>query len=253
MRIGTSISLLCLPCGGASATMYARWRLRLPRWIQLLPVEMPGRGARAAEPFSSNFDELVEQLCLEHAHALERPYALFGHSMGGLLAYGMAIRLQQWRKRLPVMLFTSASSAPASADWRQHRRVSDAVLMNALRRYGGTPEDVFESPEMLRLAMDALAADYRLCNSFEYRGPAYLPVPLRVFAGQEDEIPPARLEGWRRETSASYSLHWFSGGHFYLRPQERTVVRLVEKELCAELRTRKEMTEAASPALPAQF
>lgn len=248
-----SISLLCLPCGGASATMYARWRLRLPRWIHLLPIELPGRGARAAEPFGSNFDELVEQLCSEHAHVLERPYALFGHSMGGLLAYGMTVRLHQWRKRLPVVLFASASSAPSSPDWGHVRATSDAALESAMRRYGGTPEDVFETPEMLRLAMDALAADYRVCNSFDYRGPAYLPVPLHVLGGQQDEIPAARLEAWRRETTNHYALHWFSGGHFYLRPQERAVVRLIEKELSAELRTLKEIPEVSSPALPAQF
>ncbi len=104
--------------------------------------ELPGRGARAAESFSCNIDELVEQLCLEHARVLETPYALFGHSMGGLLAYGMARHLQQQGRALPLMLFASASPAPSSGSWKFSGRDSDEALLRDLHRYGGTPEDV---------------------------------------------------------------------------------------------------------------
>src|SRR5690606_37275324 len=177
---------------------------------------LPGRGARAAEPFSVDLDELVTQLCSEHASVVERPYALFGHSMGGLLAYGMALRMQQDHKRLPATLFASASPSPSSDSWQFPRRSTDEALLRDLRRYGGTPDDVYECPEMLRLAMDALAADYVICNSFKYRGAARLPVPLRVFAGRDDEVRQEQLATWRSETNATFGLHWFGGGHFYL-------------------------------------
>jgi surfactin synthase thioesterase subunit len=245
------VSLLCLPCGGASAAIYARWRLHLPRWIHLVPVELPGRGSRAHESFSCNIDELVEQLCLEHARVLETPYALFGHSMGGLLAYHMARYLQQQGRALPLMLFASASPAPSSGNWKFSACRGDEALLRDLHRYGGTPDDVLESPEMLRMALDALAADYVLCSSFEYRGPAHLPIPLRIFGGRDDEVRQEQLAAWRRETTGSFSLHWFDGGHFYLRPHEKQVVRLIEQQLTDTLKTRKENSEAVSPALPA--
>lgn len=251
MTSRTLVSLLCLPCGGASATMYARWRLLLPRWVRLVPVELPGRGARAAELFSCNMDELVEQLCLEHARVLETPYALFGHSMGGLIAYGMARHLQAQRQRLPVMLFASASPAPSSERWRFAPRDNDEALLRDLHHYGGIPDDVLESPELLRFAMDALAADYVLCNSFEYGGAAHLPVPLRVLAGRDDEVRQEHLAAWRRETTASFSIHWFDGGHFYLRPQEKPLVRVIAQQLAETIRTSQENSQAALPALPA--
>ena len=251
MTSKTMVSLLCLPCGGASAAIYARWRLHLPRWIRLVPVELPGRGARAAEPFSCNISDLVEQLCLEHTSVLETPYALFGHSMGGLLAVCMASYLQRHGRSLPLILFASASPAPSCGSWNFSSRDSDTALLSDLRRYGGAPDDVLERPEMLRLAMDALAADYRLCSSFEYRGPAQLPVPLRIFAGRDDEVRQEQLAAWRRETTASFSIHWFDGGHFYLRPQEIPAVRLIEQQLADALGTRKENAQGALPALPA--
>ena len=250
MNPGSSIALLCLPCGGASAAMYERWRLRTPRWLQVVPIELPGRGARTTEPFSTDFDALVEQLCVEHARVLEEPYALFGHSMGGLLAYGMAERLHRRRRTLPVMLFTSASPGPSTDCWRFTGRDNDDALIRDLRHFGGAPEEVFACPEMLRAALDALAADYVVCNSFQHRGPARLPVPLRVLAGRDDEIELQQLAVWREETVASFALHWFNGGHFYLRAQESALLRLIENELGSSLRAPKENTEAPSPALP---
>ncbi|MBM0105624.1 thioesterase [Steroidobacter sp. S1-65] len=250
MKQGSSIALLCLPCGGASAAMYQRWRLRVPRWIEVIPIELPGRGARAGERFSTDFDALVEQLCLEHAPVLERPYALFGHSMGGLLAYGMASLLQLQQRPLPLVMFASASPGPSTDCWRFSGRDDDDALIRDLRHFGGAPEEVFACPEMLRAAIDALGADYGICNSFRYRGPARLPVPLRVLAGRDDEIKLQQLAAWREETLASFALHWFNGGHFYLRPHESALLRLLEKELGSSLRALKENTEAPSPALP---
>ncbi|HEY0684805.1 MAG TPA: alpha/beta fold hydrolase [Steroidobacter sp.] len=250
MNLDSKVALLCLPCGGASATMYERWRLRAPSWIRVVPVELPGRGARAFEPFSRDFDALVEQLCLEHARVLESPYALFGHSMGGLLAYGMAALLHRCHRPPPSMMFVSASPSPASDRWRFTGRDNDDALIRDLRHYGGVPEEVFECPEMLRPALDTLAADYVVINSFHYRAPARLPVPLRVLAGRDDEIRLDQLVTWRNETLASFALHWFSGGHFYLRPHEAAVLRLIEHELGNSRRALKENTEAPSPALP---
>jgi surfactin synthase thioesterase subunit len=173
--------------------------------------------------------------------------------MGGLLAYAMTRYIRQQDRPLPLMLFASASPAPSSGGWTFSACRDDEALLRDLHRYGGTPDDVLESPEMLRMALDALAADYVLCNSFQYRGPAHLPVPFRIFAGRDDEVRQEQLAAWRRETAGSFSLHWFDGGHFYLRPHERAVVRLIEQQLAETIRARKENSEAALPALPASL
>lgn len=228
-----TVSLLCLPCAGGSATMYLRWRRHLPAWLHLVPVELPGRGGRLDEPCAAAFDVLVARLCDERQVELAGPYALFGHSMGGLLAHGIARRQQALGLRLPQALFVSASPAPACRDpGRFAGRHDDAWLEGDLRRQGGTPDEVLADVELRRMTLDVLRADYGVCDSFSHRPQdPPLDVALHAFGGRDDEIGAQRLAPWRDETRGPFALHWFSGGHFFIREHEAQVLGIVASTL----------------------
>ncbi len=225
------LTLVCLPCAGASATMFLRWRRALPAWIQLLPLELPGRGARMDEAPATRFAPLAAQLLDELMGQLRGPYVLFGHSMGALLAHGM---YEQGRARglpAPLALLVSACAAPSMRDPERFANLdTDAQLIADMRRQGGTPEELFKHPELLRMTLDVLAADYRVCRDFSADG-APAAVPVHVFGGREDEISAAQLEAWRG--TAAFSLDWFDGGHFYLKQQELFFLRCLEGRLHA--------------------
>ncbi|WP_343606362.1 alpha/beta fold hydrolase [Roseateles sp.] len=233
----TAVQLLCLPCAGASATMYLRWRRLLPRWIAITPVELPGRGGRLGERFVEDFDALADQLCEELAPRLApaTPFALFGHSMGALLAHGLAQRLRERGGRMPLALIASGSAAPSRRDTARLQRVigDEAALVADLRRQGGTPEEVFANAELLRLTLDVLGADYRVCASYRHEPRAPLPVPLHVLAGRQDEIAPERLAAWSAESTLPMTLDWFDGGHFFVRQQEGAVLAALARHLSA--------------------
>lgn len=229
------VNLLCLPNAGASATMYLRWRRLLPAWVNVVPVELPGRGRRMGEPCAENFDQLVPQLCREHAGLMQQPYALFGHSMGALLAYGIARHQHGQGLALPRVLFASGTAGPSRRDSDRFLRTSDADLIADMRRQGGTPEEVFESPELMRMTLDILGADYRLCQSFIYREGAPLPIPFEVLAGRQDDIGAERVLSWQREAGTDFSLQWFQGGHFFIRQQEAAVLQAILRELKHQL------------------
>ncbi len=185
-----------------------------------------------SENFIDDFDHLVEHLCQAHAGHCSSRYALYGHSMGGLLAYGMAMRWRSMARRLPEMLFASASPAPRHRDPDYFlSRQTDAALVADLRKQGGTPEEVFQSTEMLRITLDTLHADYRVCSSYRYRDSHPLGVPIHVFAGRQDDIEAERILAWKAETSAQFSVHWYDGGHFFVREHEAAVLNAVTGHL----------------------
>jgi len=221
MAVPARVSLLCLPCAGASATMYLRWRPLLPRWIEIVPVELPGRGMRMGECFVESFDAQVARICAEQADAMQGSFMLFGHSMGALLAYGVAQRLRALGRPLPRALLASGSSAPSQRDpGRLPGAHDDAALTAELRKQGGTPEEVFASAELMRITLDTLGADYRVCRSFAYAADAPLPMPLHVFAGRRDDIDALRMEAWSAHAGDAFTLDWFDGGHFFIRQRE---------------------------------
>jgi surfactin synthase thioesterase subunit len=231
------VRLLCLPYAGASATMYLRWRRSLPSWVQVVPVELPGRGSRLGEPFVESFAALVARLCDEQAAAIDATagsFMLFGHSMGGLLAWGIAQRLRERGLPAPAALFVSGCPAPSQRDpLRFANKDTDAQLIADLRRQGGTPDEVFASPEMLRITLDALRADYRVCASAPHATSLPLAMPIHAFGGRQDDIDAARLAAWRREARTLFSLTWLDGGHFFIRQSEPQLLAALVHEMQA--------------------
>ena len=121
--------------------MYLRWRRLMPSWIVVEPIELPGRGNRLDEIPQQNYMRLTEILCEEIAFKSRERYALFGHSMGALLAYGICQVLLARKLPLPATLFVSGCAAPAHQDSERYNKIrGEAGLIADLSRQGGTPK-----------------------------------------------------------------------------------------------------------------
>ncbi|MFC4314152.1 thioesterase II family protein [Steroidobacter flavus] len=242
----TPLALLCLPCAGASASMYLRWQRLVPAWLSIVPIELPGRGTRTAEPAADSFETLIDDLCRQHQHRCNERYALFGHSMGALLAYSMAVRWRTQQRQSPELLFVSASPAPR---WREPAyfadKQTDASLIAELRTQGGTPAEVFEDAELLAITLDTLRTDYRICAGFRYRPTAPLDVAIHALAGRRDRIGEERILAWQTETRRRFDAWWFEGGHFFIREHESSVLRTLIHALSGDLREECDVTVAS--------
>lgn len=229
------VRLYCIPYSGASALVYARWRRLLPSWIEVCPVELPGRGVRMDEPLSRDPHRLAEDLgqdFIGEIRASGIPYALFGHSLGALLAYEFAHALLALEAPAPLVLFASGTEAPSvrdDSDWRTAR--SDAELIDELRSKQGTPDEAIASSDIMDAVLPVLRADFLMCGQYAYRKRAPLPCAIRVLGGLQDETSRTGLEAWRNEAGAGFDLSMFEGGHFFINERRAEVHAVIEDDL----------------------
>lgn len=185
-----------------------------------------------AEGLLRAFDPLVRQLTEELLANLPRAYAFFGHSFGGLLAFGCARHLKERRRHPPLALLTACCAAPSARDNERLAQLnSDDAIIQELRRLNGTPSALFEHPQLLRLTIDILAADFAACASFRYEKRDPLETDIYVFGGRDDEIKDEALAAWRLESSKTSTLELFDGGHFFIREHEDRLLARVHNKL----------------------
>ncbi len=126
----------------------------------------------------------------------------------------------------------SGCAAPSYQDIERYNKIrGEAGLIADLSRQGGTPEEVFDSPELLAMTLDLLQTDYRVCGSFQYMHLPPLPTPIHVFGGRSDEIGAQKLNAWRLESAQKFTLDWFDGGHFFLRQSETWFLGTLQNRL----------------------
>lgn len=235
----TQLSLLCLPYSGASAMVYSRWRRQLPPWLHLQPVELPGRGSRYAEPLHTDMRGLARQLALEVRATLRAPYALFGHSLGALLACELAHALRALGCPEPVALFASGTAAPtrrSEYDRGFAEPKTDAQLIEQLRTLNGTREEVLANQELMSLTLPILRADFLLCGSFRPLQRPLLNCPVHVLGGKADRATAEQLIAWSQETHGSFSVDMLAGGHFFIHEHEAKVLSLLKGHLDVQRR-----------------
>lgn len=215
--------------------VYSRWRRKLPAWLSVRPVELPGRGARLGEPLLTDMQVLARQLASEQRLAASQPYALLGHSLGALLAFELAHELQVLGCPPPVALFACGTAAPTrredydGGNWREPK--SDEVLIDELRKLQGTPEEVLANQELMSLTLPVLRADFLLCGRYVYRQRPPLHCPLHVLGGEDDKASEAQLLAWRQESVGDFSLEVFPGGHFFIHEHEERVLGVLSAAL----------------------
>jgi medium-chain acyl-[acyl-carrier-protein] hydrolase len=211
------VRLLCLPYAGGSAALFHSWQGSSERF-SVQPVELPGRGRRFSERPLSRLDALVGRLGGELLPGLQAPYALFGHSMGALLAFELARWLGRNGGPKPAYLFVSGCRAPQSRVEDETRSsLSDGELINELRRLNGTDPEILGNAELMALLLPVFRADFAVCESYQFEPGPPLGCPITAFGGiQDTRISCNELDAWRVHTSGDFSLQMLPGDHFFL-------------------------------------
>lgn len=227
------LRLYCFSYAGGSAAGFAKWQAALGPEVEVCAVELPGHGMRRSEAPMTSLQQVVESVAQVIARQGPLPFAFFGHSLGGLLAFETARYCMRHGLALPRHLFASGCSAP------QHRSPSrnlhlleDDALIEQLRDYNGTPAELLAHRELMALVLPLLRADFGLVENYAYRPSPRLPLPITVLAGTTDEhAKTEQVEGWRKETGASCQIEWFDGDHFFIQSHLDGVLACVAQAL----------------------
>ncbi len=224
--------LICLPYAGVGASAYRPWVAHLPDTLELNIVQLPGREARLREGLYVQIEPLIEALVPAIEGLLDRPYTLFGHSMGALVAFELARALRRQGAPAPSCLAVSGRRAPQLPDPDEplHPLDDDRFVGAIVRRYNGIPRVILDDPELLQLFLPTLRADLTLIETYAYAPEPPLDCPLVAFGGCADErARPADLAAWLAQSTRPLGVRQFPGDHFYLqRARAELVAAVVE-------------------------
>lgn len=230
---GTALIALSFAGGGASA--FRSWPKRLPIDTELLCVELPGRESRLREPPIGDLSRVIDALREALPSALAgRRFALFGHSLGALLAFELARALRDDGLGEPAFIIASGREAPTRREpgRQMHALVDDEFVDEMISRYDGIPKILLDEPELLELFLPAMKADMRLTETYVYRPAARFTCPIHVLTGNQDtRLTRDLLLPWAEETTGDAPLTYFPGGHFFIRDSQADVLAYVRDAL----------------------
>jgi medium-chain acyl-[acyl-carrier-protein] hydrolase len=227
------LRLFCFPYAGGSPLIYRKWHEALPANVELYAAQLPGRGNRMSESPFTRVTALVDAMAEDITLFLDKPFAIFGHSMGALLSFELACRLRKDAGIEPAHLFISGHQSPQSVrkDGRTYN-LPEPEFIDELRRLNGTPKEVLENPELMKLMIPLLRADFEVCQTYEYSSKNPLRCSITAFGGlQDEEVTPQLLDGWRNHTNSSFLLRMLPGDHFFLHSSESILLQIISQEL----------------------
>lgn len=236
MTDGGRMQLFCLPHAGGTSSVYEPWRALLAPRIEVVPVELPGRGRRLRELPLDDLDGLTEDAMSGILRCLQPPFGLFGHSMGAVLAFECARRLSQTHGCRPLILFASGHRAPhlpPRPGPRVHE-LDDATFTARARELGGEFNDALEHEELRALFLPVLRSDLKAAEAYVYRPGAALACDIVALGGEQDpHVSNAELLAWAEQTDAEFQVRTFVGGHFFFHHNGEQLLAAVEQRTWA--------------------
>lgn len=226
--------LVCFPHAGGSASAHLPLSEELSAAAEVLIVQYPGRQDRLAEPALVDIRQMADRA----AHALlpwrHRSLALFGHSMGSLLAYEVALRLERGWGRAPLGLLVSSRAAPSVSSDRGVHAMDDERLTRHLAELAGTPPALLADKALLATVLPSVRADFRAVETYQDHAGHKVGCPISSYCGTKDAgVSPDNLGKWADYTTGRWTARLFDGGHFYLQSHKREVARAILDDLAA--------------------
>ncbi|MCH6257197.1 thioesterase domain-containing protein [Puniceicoccaceae bacterium K14] len=231
------IRLFCFPYAGGGSSAFLEWKKHLPARIEVCPLQYPGRENRVKDPLLFNIPDVVDDVIGQLLPYVDEPYALFGYSMGAIVAFEVARKLRTMQQSTPEHMIVAARSAPSvNRELPIKHLLGDSMFLESVKELGGTPAAFFEYPELVELILPILRADFQAIETYEYRCGEVFDFPITALGGELDtDSPPDSLNQWKRETKDEFKQICYPGGHFFLNDHFSTLIADIRAIFASEI------------------
>lgn len=215
--------------------MYRTWQAGLPPYVEVYPVQYPGRESRLAEKPYDHLESLVDGVLTAITSYLFSgpPFAFFGHSLGGLVAYLLARKLEARGGPNPACVIVSGVSAPHLRDTaRKIHDLPEADFFTELGALNGTPKEVLQNQDLMRLLLPQLRADFAAAETYVHQPGPQLRCPIIALGGHDDpKTSEADIRAWQAYTTSTFAYEMFPGDHFFLNDVRTAVLASLSRQL----------------------
>jgi len=229
----TAVSrLICFPHAGGSASYYFPVSAALSPNIEVLAVQYPGRQDRRNEKNLEDIGELADRAFEAVVPWCKGPVALFGHSMGAIVAFEVARRLERNAGISLLALIVSGRRGPATHRTETvHLRGAEGVATE-MRRLSGTNAVLLDDKELTEMVLPATRSDYKAIETYRYEPGPRLSCPILALAGESDPLTTkVEIEDWAQHTNGEFALEIYAGGHFYLNDRPAEIIKNISDYL----------------------
>ena len=216
--------------------MYRPWVAGLPAEVELVSVQLPGRGWRLREPPLRDLAIAADQIADAIAEMDDLPFAIFGHSMGAWLGLEVVRRLEA-TGRVPLRFFASGRQAPGLGSTQPPlaHLTDEEFIAEVQRRYGGIPREILAERDLLALLLPSLRADIAMLEAHIHRAGRPISTPLHAIVGDADSLVSAEeMAPWAEEAAGGFEVSILEGGHFYFQPNAGPLLDLLRGHLMVE-------------------
>lgn len=222
------VRLFTLPYAGGGASIYRLWGSLLPKNVELLSIQLPGRENRITETPFTDMPSLIEALTEAVTPYMDRPFLIFGHSIGARIGFELAVNLKKELNKVPLHLIVSGSRAPHFPEPNPLHQLPDDDFVKELQRFSGTPKAILENKELMDLFMPLLRADFAVDETYEFTTSAKLQCPISVLGGRDDDEASIReLSEWLKYTSVDFDLKIYEGDHFFINDHREKILEQI--------------------------
>ena len=236
------LRMFCFPYAGGGASVYRGWASLLPADIEVCPVQLPGRESRLRDQPFSRPEPMISTLADVLQPYMDLPFVFFGHSMGALIEFELTRELRRRGLKQPLHLFASGRRAPHLPPREEdiHDLPEDEFIAK-LRELNGTPEEVLQHAELMKLLLPILRADFAVNETYVYKEEEPLDIGISAFGGLGDvEITREDVEAWRQHTRGRFKIRMLLGDHFFIHGTKDLILEAVARDLA-------EVSAAVSP------